>query len=65
MADRPTVYAVMKVTIEIPVRSSDARETLEDLYRVSQREAEGILNNNLGDKFRVVGKIEFSHAVIK
>ncbi len=65
MAERPTVYAVMKVTIEIPVRASNPGETVEELYRVSQREAEAILSNNLGDKFGVVGKVEFSHAVVK
>ena len=60
-----TVYAVMKVTIEIPVRASQGAETLDELMRVSQREAEGILRNNLPDKFNVVGPITFDRAVVK
>lgn len=63
--NKPTVYAVMKVTIEIPVRASGAEETLAELHRVSLREAEGILRNRLTDDFRVVGPIEFSHAVVR
>jgi hypothetical protein len=62
---KPTVYAVMKVTIEIPVRCSGSGETVEDLYRVSKNEAEGILRNRLPNDFRVIGQVEFSHAVVK
>lgn len=62
---RPTVCAVMKATILIPVRSSSPGETMEQLYTASKSEAEGILRNHLGDKFQVVGPVEFSHAVIK
>lgn len=63
--NKPTVFAVMKVTIEIPVRSSNPGETLEQLYEASHREAEGILRNKLTDDFRVVGEVEFSYAVVK
>lgn len=64
--DKATVFAVMKVTIEIPVRSSEAGENLQQMHDASKREAEGILRNNLpGDKFKIVGPIEFSHAVIR
>ena len=66
----PTVYAVMKVTIEIPVRSSESGETLEQLHEAAKKEAEGILRNKGVDKnghqwFRVVGDVQFSHAVIR
>lgn len=66
----PTVYAVMKVTIEIPVRSSESGETLAQLHEAARREAEGILRNRADDPknggwFRVVGNVEFSHAVIR
>jgi hypothetical protein len=61
----PTVYAVMKVTIEIPVRPSQVGETIEELYRVSKLEAEGILRNKLPDNFRIAGDVVFSHAVVK
>lgn len=62
---KPTVCAVMKVTIEIPVRASESGETLAQMYEASQREAEGVLRNKLGREFRVIGPVEFSHAVIK
>ena len=66
MANTPTVFAVMKATIEIPIRPSGAGETLEELFRVSKSEAEGILRNRLGDDFRVLpGSLEFSHAIVK
>lgn len=61
----PTVYAVMKVTIEIPVRPSNSGETLTQMHDASVREAEGILRNKLGPEFRVTGQVEFSHAIIK
>lgn len=66
----PTVYAVMKVTIEIPVRSSESGETLEQLHTAALREAEGILRTRANDPktggwFRVIGGVEFSHAVIR
>ena len=62
---KPTVCAVMKVTVEIPMRASDSNETFIQMYEASQREAEGILRNKLGPEFRVIGPVEFSHAVIK
>jgi len=62
---RPTVFAVMKATIEIPVRCSEAGETLEQMHQAAQREAEGILRNSLPKDFRVVSGVEFSHAVVK
>lgn len=61
---KPTVYAVMKATVEIPVRSSMSGETFEQMYEAAKHEAEGILRNSLKD-VRVVGAIEFSHAVVK
>jgi hypothetical protein len=60
-----TVYAVMRATIEIPVRASNAGETVQQLYEASKREAEGILRNRLPDDFRVVGGIAFSHAIVR
>ena len=65
MSKDSTVYAVMTATIEIPVRSSSPKETLEELERVSIREAEGILRNNLSEKFRLVGTPVISHAVVR
>ena len=65
MAESSTVFAVMAVTIEIPVRASSPKETLEELERVSIREAEGILRNTLPENFRVVGAPVFSHAIVK
>lgn len=62
---RPTVYAVMKVVIEIPVRSSNPGETFESMHSAAMREAEGILRNTLPDDFRVAGPVEFSHAMVK
>ena len=61
---RPTVYAVMKATIEIPVRSSGSGETFEQMHDAAKREAEGVLRNALKD-VRVIGAVEFSHAVVK
>lgn len=61
----PTVYAVMTATIEIPVRSSSPDETLQQLYDVSKREAEGILANKLGREFHLVqGSIKFHRAIV-
>lgn len=67
---KPTVYAVMKVTIEIPVRPSESGETFEQLHKAAKDEAEGILRNRTdcpkcGRWFRVSGPVEFSHATIK
>lgn len=62
---RPTVYAVMKVAIEIPVRSSHPGETFEVMHRAAQSEAEGILRNSLPPEFKVAGPVEFSHAIVK
>lgn len=59
-----TVYAVMKATIEIPVRSSESGETFEQMHAAAKREAEGVLRNALKD-VRVIGAVEFSHAVVK
>lgn len=60
-----TVHAVMKVVIEIPVQASNSGKTIEQLYNAAKNEAEGILRNNLPNQFRIVGKVEFSHAFIK
>lgn len=60
-----TVYAVVKATIEIPVRGSSPEETLQELQRVSVKEAEGILRNRLPNDFRIVGNPEFSHATVR
>lgn len=60
-----TVHAVMTVNIEIPVRASSPKETLEELERVSLREAEGILRNKLPPDFRVIGKPVFSYATVR
>lgn len=62
---KATVNAVMRVTIEIPVRASQGEEKMEDMLVASQREAEGILRNKLPDDFRVAGPIEFSHCVVR
>jgi hypothetical protein len=63
--NKPTVYAVMKVTLEIPVRSSNSGGTMEQMHEAAKRETEGILRNALPDKFHVVGQVGFSHALIK
>lgn len=60
-----SVNAVCTVSLEIFVRSSSPKETLEELQRVALREAEGILRNKLPDDFRVVGKPVFSHAIVR
>jgi hypothetical protein len=39
----------MKVTIEIPVRSSSSGETLEQLHETAKREAEGVLRLAYGN----------------
>lgn len=62
---KPTVYAVMKATIEIPVRASESGETLEQMHEAAKREAEGILRNRMPDDVRVIGRVEFSHAIVK
>lgn len=61
---RPTVFAVMKATIEIPVRSSQSGETFEQMHDAAKHEAEGILRNSLKE-VRVIGAVEFSHAVVR
>lgn len=61
---RPTVCAVMKATIEIPLRSSSPGETFEQMHEMAMREAEGNLRLMLKDGCRIVGKVEFSHAVV-
>ena len=60
-----TVHAVMTVTIEIPVRASSPKETLEELERVSVKEAEGILRNKLPPEFRVIGTPKFEYATVR
>lgn len=60
-----TVYAVMRVTIEIPVRSSSSKETLDQMLTASRQEAEGILRTKLPNEFRVSGLVEFSHAIVR
>lgn len=60
-----TVHAVMTVMIEIPVRSSSPKETLEELERVAVKEAENILRNSLPTNFRVIGTPQFSHATVR
>jgi hypothetical protein len=60
-----TVFAVMKVILEIPVRPSHPSETLAEMHTAAKREAAAILNHALGDKAKVVGEIEFSHAIVK
>ncbi len=62
---KATVYAVMRATIEIPVRASSSEESLQQMHDASKREAEGILRNKLPDDVRVIGPIEFSHAIVK
>lgn len=62
---KATVHAVMRVTIEIPVRQSASAETLQEMHDASKREAEGALRNRLPPDFRVVGPVEFSHALVK
>lgn len=62
---KPTVFAVMQCTIEIPVQPSSINETFERMYEAAKREAEGILSHKLGSEFKVVGPVEFKRAVIK
>ena len=62
---KPTVSAVMRVTIEIQVRPSGSGETFEEMHAAAMREAEGILRNKLTNDFRIVGPVEFSHAIVK
>lgn len=65
MSDKPTVHAVMKVLIEVPVRPSSPDETMQQMHDASKKEAARILQNKLPPDFQVVGPIEFSHAVVK
>lgn len=62
---QPTVFAVMRVTLEIPVRSSSSAETFAQMHEAAKREAEGILRNKLTKDFSVIGPVEFSHAIVK
>ena len=60
------VFAVMKVTIEIPVRNSSPKETFEQMHQAAAQEAEGILNHHLNkERFRVLGKPELSQVVVR
>lgn len=65
MTKKATVHAVMRVTIEIPVRPSTSEETLQQMHDASKSEAEGILRSKLPPEFRIAGPIEFSHAMVK
>lgn len=60
-----SVQAVMKVTIEIPVRASSPKETIEQLHGIAVKEAESILRNNLPADFIVIGKPELSYVKVK
>lgn len=60
-----SVYAVMTVTVEVHVRSSSPKETLEELERVSIREAAGIIRNSLPNNIVPVGNPVFSHAIVR
>lgn len=62
---KATVYAVMRATIEIPVRASSSEENLQQMHDASMREAEGILRNKLPADVRLIGKVEFSHATVR
>jgi len=62
---KPIVHAVMKVTIEIPVRCSESGETLAQMHEAAKREAEGILRHKLGPEFHIAGAVEFSHAMVR
>lgn len=60
-----TVCAVMKVMVEVHVRPSNGAETMDQLLKVSESEAEEILRRKLPNEIRVVGPIEFSHAMVR
>lgn len=63
---QPTVYAVMKATIEIPIRSSSSNETFAQMHKVAKEEAEGFLRNEIATLgCRIIGPVEFSHAIVK
>lgn len=62
---QPTVYAVMKATVEIPVRSSSSNETFAQMHDAAKREARLILHNTLSGKARIIGDVEFSYATVK
>ena len=62
---KATVYAVMRATIEIPVRASSSEETLAEMHKASMREAEDILRRELPSGIHLVGQVEFSHAIVK
>lgn len=63
---KPTVYAVMKATIEIPVQPSSSAETFAQMHEAAKREAEAKLNHLLlSEGVRLVGSVEFSHAIVK
>lgn len=63
--DKPTVYAVMKATIEIPVRGSSPAESFEQMYRAAKSEAEDLLRHKLSGTGVRVCELQFSHAVVK
>ena len=68
MAQNPTVFAVVTVTVEVHVRASGADEKLSDLYRVAEREAGAILDSAAeGTKgaIRLASAPKFSHAVVR
>lgn len=62
---KPIVNAVVRATIEIPVRSSSSEETMSQLYEAAKREAEDIIRTKLGREFRLVGQVEFAYAVVR
>ena len=62
----PVVHAVMRATIEVPVRASASGETLETMHKIAKTEAYHSLRDKLeGTGCRIIGEIEFSHAIIK
>jgi hypothetical protein len=63
--NKPSVYAVMKASIEIQVQPSSAGETFDEMFKAAKREAEDKLRRLLSDGVRVVGQVEFSHAIVK
>lgn len=61
---QPSVHAVCTCQIKIFVRASNSGETLQQMYDAAQREAEGILRNNLPNNIQVQGAVTFLHAVV-
>lgn len=63
---KQTVYAVMQVTVEIPVQPSSADETFAQMFDAAKREADDILRTHLSlSHFKVVGEPTFIRAVVK